>query len=394
VKKRVLVLSSRVPYPLIGGDRVRIYNFSRVLSQEYAVDLLAIDDVGVGEAVLKSLEAVFDNVMLFRTNRARLAANAAAGLLSRHPLQVAGYQLGSVRRWITRHFDQYQLLFCNHIRMAEYVRHLPCAKVLDFHDAISMNYADAISKAKGFWKAFYTLENRRLLPYEIGVLGDFDKSLITAKLDKEHLLRHAGFDADIEVVPMGVSETAFGRPAVREEENWIALSGRMDTYPNEAAAVLFAETVFPGLRKANSSLKFLVVGAYPSRKVRALALIPGVQVTGLVPDPYYYLERAKVVVAPMKLGAGIQNKVLEGMALGKAVVTTPMGAQGVDGEDGQHFVVADDVTAMAEKITWLLDDPVARMRLGQSARELVNAQYTWERIGARLLREVHEVCKP
>lgn len=389
---RILILSSRVPYPLVGGDRNRVHHISKILATKYQVDLLAINEERISRDDLKILDEIFDNLILFDYSLMMLKANAFMKLFSPKPIQVAGYYFGSIQRWINRHFKEYDLIYCNHIRTAEYARRLPCKKVLDFHDAISMNYKDALKKAKGFWKAFYFIEDKRILPYELGILGDFDKYFITSPADKDYLLGNALRHVDIEVIPMGVNEKVLKRAQDPQEENWIAFLGKMNYYANEDAVIYFAKQVFPLLKGRDKRLKFVIIGAYPTRRVQALSKIQGVEVTGFVDDPYKYLEKAKVVVAPMRFGAGIQNKILEAMALRRAVVTTSKGARGIaGGEDGRHFLVADNAEEMAEKIFRLLNDSERRRILGQNARALIEEKYTWDVIGAKLLAEIEKI---
>jgi len=390
--KRILVLSSRIPYPLVGGDRKRVYHISKILATRYHVDLLAINENRAKREELKALDEIFDNLILFDFNLTILKANALKNFFSRKPIQVGGYYFKTVQKWIDKHFKEYDLVYCNHIRTAEYTRRLPCKKVLDFHDAISVNYKDALRKAKGFWKVFYFIEDKGLLPYELEVLQDFDKYFITSQADKDYLLANTSMPADIKVIPMGVDENALRRNQNVEEKNWIVFLGKMNYYPNEDAAVYFARQVFSLLRSKLKDVKFIIVGAYPTRRVQALSKIPGVEITGFVDDPYEYLERAKVVVAPIRLGAGIQNKILEAMALRKPVVTTSKGARGIaGGEDGKHFVVADSPEEMAEKILALLNAPERRRVIGQNARALIEEKYTWDVIGAKLLAEIEKI---
>jgi len=389
--KKILVLSSRIPYPLVGGDRNRIYHMSKILATKYEVDLLAINENRTKREELSTLDQVFSNLILFNFSLMVLKGNAFKKLFSRKPIQVAGYHFKTIQRWINKHFKEYDLIYANHIRTAEYARRLPCKKVLDFHDAISMNYKDALKRARGFWKAFYFIEDKRLLPYELEVLQDFDKYFITSQADKDYLLANASMSADIEVIPMGVNDKALKRDQNVKEENWLAFLGKMNYYPNEDAAIFFANEVFPLLRNKDKSLKFVVIGAHPTRRVQALRKIQGVEVTGFVDDPYKYLEKAKVVVAPMRFGAGVQNKILEAMALRRPVVTTSKGARGIVGEDGKHFVVIDDPQEMANKILELLNDNEKRKVIGENARALIEERYTWDAVGRKLLKETKEL---
>lgn len=392
--KKILVLSSRIPYPLIGGDRNRVYQISKILGTRYQVDLLAINENRTKREELGALDKIFDDLILFNFGLTMLKANAFQKLFSPKPTQVAGYHFKTIQKWIDKHFDEYELVYCNHIRTAEYARRLPCKKVLDFHDAISMNYKDALSRTRGFWRAFYFIEDKRLLPYELGVLQAFDKYFITSQADKDYLLANASMstDIDIKVIPMGVNDKALKRAMnLEKEENWLAFLGKMDYYPNEDAVIYFAEEIFPLLRRKDKDLKFVIIGAYPTGRVRALNEIQGVEVTGFVDDPYEYLEKAKIVVAPMRFGSGIQNKILEAMALRRPVVTTSKGARGIAGEDGEHFVVANKPEEMAEKILELLNAVEERRAIGQNARALIEEKYTWDVIGGKLLKEIEEI---
>jgi sugar transferase (PEP-CTERM/EpsH1 system associated) len=389
--KKVLILSSRVPYPLVGGDRIRVYNMSRIIATKYQADLLAINESGAKREDIKVLEETFNELFLFDFGPMTLKLNALKKLLSRKPIQVEGYYFPAIQKWIDGHWKEYDLIYCNHVRTAEYVRNLPCRKVLDFVDAISMNYKTALSRAKGFWKAFYFIEEKRLLPYELRVLRSFDKSFVTSPVDRRYLLGHASGPASLEVIPNGVNNRAVEWSKSVKEENWISFLGKMDYYPNEDAVIYFAKEVFPLLSKAIHNMKFIIVGAYPTKKVQQLKRIPGVEVTGFVDDPYEYLAKSKVVVAPMRFGAGIQNKILEAMALKKAVVTTSVGAGGVQGEDGSHFVIADTPREMSERILELIRDEHKRIVLGENARVLIEHEYTWNIVGRKLLEELSEV---
>ena len=390
--KKILIISSRVPYPTIGGDRSRVYHIAQVLAGKYRVDLLAVNERKIAREELEPLKGIFNNLILFDFGLGSIKINAGRNILSSRPMQVTGYYFKEIRRWIKQHYKEYQLLYVNHIRMAEYVRGLPCKKVLDFHDAISMNYKDAQKKANRFWRAFYLIEGRKLLPYEVATLRNFDKYFITSKVDRDYLLARAPVHTNIEVIPMGVNQQALERAASGEkEENWLAFLGKMDYQPNEDAALHFAKDIFPLLQQEDKKLKFVIIGAYPTRRVRALARINGIEVTGFVDDPYELLGRAKVVVAPMRFGAGIQNKVLEAMALRKPVVTTSNGAQGIAGRDGRHFIVADSPEETIREVLLLLNDERRRGEIGRNARALIEKEYTWDVVGAKLLQEIEEI---
>ena len=194
------------------------------------------------------------------------------------------------------------------------------------------------------------------------------------------------------VIPNGVKEELFARINKFEgkEEDWLVFLGKMNYAPNVDAVTYFAKKIFPLVRK-KTGVRFLIVGNKPIKEVLNLQKIEGVDVTGFVEDPYEYLEKAKVIVAPLRFSAGIQNKILEAMTLRKSVITTSKGARGITGKDGKHFVVADGETNIATKILELLGDEPKRREIGKNAKKLMEEKYRWSIVGEKLLKEIKDV---
>lgn len=394
MKRRILLLSYRFPYPVTDGSRIRIYNLARILAKKYHTDFLAINEGPVARQYIDQLRSTLGDIKLYPQDTIRFKINTLKGFPSRNPLQVFYYHFPYVQRWIDKHYADYDLVFCFHIRMSRYLRKIADRrKVIDLVDATSMNYREAQRFARGHWRVIYRLESRRLLVYELKMLRMFDKAFITSHHDKAYLEHHAGRSLDnLVVIPNGVREDLFARPPCDDEKDWIVFLGWMGYAPNVDAVVYFAKEIFPLIRK-NVKVKFLIVGGDPTKEVLRLRQNEDIEVTDFVEDPYEYLERAKVVVTPLRFGAGIQNKILEAMALGKAVVTTSRGARGIAGRDGEHFLAADDPKDMAEKVVRLLHDSELRKNIGKNARKLVERKYRWDLIGERLLAEIDEVLR-
>jgi sugar transferase (PEP-CTERM/EpsH1 system associated) len=389
--KKILTISFRAPYPLTGGAKIRIYNIGKILAQRYRVDLLSINEQPVTDEHLRELEKVFDKVIIYSFHPIRFKINALKRLLSRNSLQIYYYHFGKVQKWVDKHYSDYDLIFCFHIRMTRYLRKITDKpKVIDFIDATSINYREAQKRARGMWKFIYPIENRRALAYELKMLREFDKVFITSPYDKAYLDENFGRSNDnLVVIPNGVKEELFTRNNrfEREEENWLVFLGKVNYAPNVDAVIYFAKEIFPLVRE-KVDIKFLIVGTSPTKEVLKLREIKGVEVTGFVEDPYDFLERAKLVVAPLRFSAGIQFKVLEAMALRKALVATPKAVRGIEGEDGKHFIVSESPEGMAAKILELLGDEAKRKRIGENARQLVEQKYRWTIIGEKLLKEV------
>ena len=388
----ILIVSFRVPFPLTDGANIRIYNIGRILAQRHQVDLLAINEGGVASEDIKELEMIFDKVITYPFHPLRFKINALKGLLSRDSLQIYYHHFRKVQRWIDKHYADYDLIFCFHIRMTRYLRKIADRpKVIDFIDATSINYREAQERARGMWKFIYPVENRRALAYELKMLGEFNKAFITSPFDKMYLDENSGHPNDnLIVIPNGVKEELLIRINKGKEEDSLVFLGKMNYAPNVDAVTYFAGEIFPLIRQS-AKVKFLIVGTSPTKEVLKLQKLDGVEVTGFVEDPYQYLERAKLVVVPLRFSAGIQNKALEAMALRKTVVTTSKAARGIVGEDGKHFIVVDDPKEMAKKILELLGDDEKRKIIGDNARALIKEKYTWAVVSKKLLKEIEEI---
>jgi polysaccharide biosynthesis protein PslH len=365
---------------------------AKILSKHHSVDLLTVVENRKEEKHSADLRTIFDQVICFRHSKAREYFGAWKILFSPRPLQVGYFHSRKMASWIATHHRRYDLLYCSTVRSAEYVKTLKTAKVIDFVDAISLNYREAVKYTRGFWKAVYTIEMRRLPDYERHLADHFDMSFITARKDRDHI--HSGGRPGRLVVPNGVKTDLLKRSCGESEDHRIAFLGKLDYRPNEDACIFFVRDVFPRIRKAVPGLEFDIVGMNATKKIRNLQKHTGVNVTGSVDDPYRYLERSKIVIAPIRFGAGIQNKILEAMALGKAVLTTPVGAGGISGAmDGEHLIIADHngPEEMAGKIIRLLGDDAARRRIGVAARELISKNYTWAHAEKLLLGSLSSI---
>jgi sugar transferase (PEP-CTERM/EpsH1 system associated) len=390
---RILVLCSRTPYPLTGGAKLRLFNTAKILSKDHTVDLLIVDEAPIEQDRIDALQQEFNDVTLFSYPSYRFQLNTLPGVLSRRPLQTFYYSFEDVQRWTENHIDQYDLLYCNHVRTAEYARGFETPKVVDLVDAISRNYAEADKNASGLWRAIYPIESKRLLRYERQTVSAFDHSFIITDADKQYIEGNDGVLSSLSVVPNGVRPEILDRQSFDPAEckRQLVFLGKMDYSPNVDAATHFAEDIFPLVRQRYPEVEFVVVGIDPTKEVRQLADRPNIHVTGFVDDPIEYLNRARIVVAPMRTGAGLQNKVLESMGLGKPVVTTTLGAEGIDANDGEHLLTADTPATFSEAITSLLEDEDECERIGTQARQLVEREYSWPSIESQLLDPIEAI---
>lgn len=221
--------------------------------------------------------------------------------------------------------------------------------------------------------------------YERSLIGRTRLQIVNSPMDKEAL----GGDPSIHVVPNGVEIENYDYPESRKWSQDIVLSGSMFYFPNADAAVFFANEIFPMVRDKFPSSRFVIVGARPTREVLRLRRIPGVIVTGGVPNVRPYIENAAVAVSPTRSGGGMQIKILEAMALGTPVVATRKALGGARVEPERHLLVADTAEEFARDVIRLLQDQALARRIRREARSLVEERFTWKR-SAGMVAELYE----
>jgi sugar transferase (PEP-CTERM/EpsH1 system associated) len=376
---RLLCLCVRPPHPPTDGGRLRVFNTARLLAERNTVDLLVVE----GGEIPPMLTETFSNVVSFSHDRTEYWHNAVSGAVGLGPIRPSYYFFDDVDAWLDGAVDRYDALFCSYVNVAEYARGRPVPKIIDFVDCLSQNYLTRATGTRWFdlRRLVYRWEGRALSRYERTVLAEFDHAFATTPRDAESITGDTG--TEVAVLPNGVDER-FLTAAPSTEREWIVFLGRMDYHPNVDAAHYFATQVFPEVRAKRPDAEFVVVGDSPTERIRDLERLEGVRVTGFVERPEEYLGQATVVVAPMRFGTGIQNKVLEGMAVGKPVVTTPLGADGIQAMPGTHLLVAETAEELASTVLDLFENRERRHRIGAAARERIRNHYTWEAVGERL----------
>jgi len=260
-------------------------------------------------------------------------------------------------------------------------------KVIDLIDALSLNWHRRARQEPIPLAWIADLEAKRLRRYERTLDRQFDRLIVSSPVDREFI----GPYENLHVVPNGVDIERFPFVEDGRQPYTIIFSGRIGYFPNAEAAVWFATQVFPVVRQQVPGARFVIVGADPPWRVKLLTRLPGVEVTGYVPDLGGFLTRAAVAVAPMQAGSGIQNKVLEAMASGTPVVATSYALGGIEAQDSEHLLVARGGGTFARKVIKLLNDRPLAHRLARNARRLVEERYTWER-SVDALEEVYKLA--
>jgi glycosyltransferase involved in cell wall biosynthesis len=321
--------------------------------------------------------------------------STAATLAGRAPMQVQYFRSPEMRARIAELAarERYDVVYTHLIRMSEYTRHLDVPKALGLQVSQALNLSRMAEHVKDpFRKLFYRLEAEKARVYEARVAADFDRVFLCGRSDVEAIERTAPVPNAV-VNPHGQDVPPRERVrAARRDPKAIVITGVMSTYTNVDAACWFARDVFPVIEREIPGARFWIVGRNPQRAVQALARPPSVEVTGEVPDVYDWLLRASVAVAPLRIGAGMQNKIVQAMACELPLVTTKVANEGIGAVPDEHLLVREDAASMAAAVVELLRDPARAHELGRAARAYVEASWTWEALFERQERVLAEIA--
>jgi sugar transferase (PEP-CTERM/EpsH1 system associated) len=388
----LLFLAHRLPYPPTKGDKVRSHHLLRHLAQRYRVVLGSFIDDPLDWQHVEKLGALCAEVHIEPIVRWSRPIRCAGALLTGEALTLPYFHSNALDEWVKDivRRERIERAFVFSSPMAQYVLDLPRMRsIVDFVDLDSAKWGDYARRRPWPISALYQLEAQRLLAFEKHVAARVETSLFVTREEARLLSAVAPECANrITAIENGVDSEHFS-PAHGFEspfpasEHAIVFTGTMDYWPNVDAVVWFAREVLPRLRQHDASARFHVVGMNPHRTVRALASDAAVNVTGRVDDVRPYLRHARAVVAPLRVARGIQNKVLEAMAMARPVVATSAAAAALTARPGVDLEVADDAAAFAAKVLAVVD-PAAGERMGQRARARILADYAWTSRFARL----------
>jgi glycosyltransferase involved in cell wall biosynthesis len=388
--KSILFLTSRLPYPPIGGDRLKSYWLLKILTKHYRVHLVSIAEQEVPDEFYEWAKEIGLSFKIFQKTKHQFFFSSLKGLVNKLPLQVNYYYFTDVQHYVNEIYQSYDLLFSVLIRTARYVINKEKPKILEITDSIGLNYTR--SKRKTYsakWKILYTIEGQRLLNFERHCIEKFDKTLFVNRIEREFFkLPHK-----TEWLPNGVDENLLTYEKQDDKyRNYVAFFGKMNAQPNVDAVLWFTKNVLPYL---NKNIRFIIVGAYPTKDIKNLTKkYKNVEITGFTEDPYIILKSSLCVVSPMQTGGGIQNKILESMALGNVNIVSSLAKKAIVGaEHKKHLFVCDDPREIATIINQIYVDPLQFETLKRNAREFIRRNYTWSVYEKRLLEIINNVLK-
>ena len=381
----ILYLAHRIPYPPDKGDKLRAFRQLEHLAGRHQVWCACFADTPGDAQFTAHLKAFCQEVAVIRLSRTRAMVRGLVGLARGRTLTESFYShskmSGILHRWSRSTTFDAVVAFSS--SMAPYALQVPGGRhVLDLCDLDSRKWSDYAESSRGPARWLYRLEGRRLAVRERAWIEAFDAAILVTAAEVEALdgpvtpgkLHVVGNGVSLPRLNRAESETADddSPPAI------VGFVGVMDYRPNVDAVEWFVGRCWGRIRAACPGAVFRIIGRSPTRRVRRLAAVPGVEVVGAVEDAMSEVRKLRVSVAPMRIARGLQNKVLEAMAARKPVVLTTRAAEGIRGRHGDEYLVADTPPELIRSVVRLLCDPSARARLGQTARRFVAMKHCWQ----------------
>lgn len=387
MKEKLLMLCYRAPYPLKSGSEIRMYQFIEVLSKYYEITLLYLQEQPM-EDNMQPLYEKCSMVCGFRVNKVKRCVQAVRDyLFLGQPLQAGYFYSSKLQHFVDEHESEYKNILCMHVRTIQYMfrgkkKDLDKKNLyFDGIDAITMNYYNSYQTSSGIRRLVNGMEYRRMAKYEKMVYGKVKNSILISQRDRSYIVDVLGVSCNPAVIYNYAIDYGY-LPKVTKKKCTLAFMGKLDYAPNVDAVCHFADTVFIELRKRYPSLQLQLIGGSPAQEVRKRAQHDGIELMGFVDNPAKLLQEATLVIAPMISGSGLQNKIVQAMYLGCTVVTTPVGADGLNGVTDKELVIAEDDSQLLEKLTYFLDEKACEERawIGRNGREYIRKNYSYEKI--------------
>jgi sugar transferase (PEP-CTERM/EpsH1 system associated) len=382
----LLYLAHRLPYPPNKGDKIRSFNVLRRLAQRYRVFLGCFVDAADDMAQVPRLARWCADVCAVPLDPRLARARALAGFVSGEALTLPYYRSARLQAWVQRVIAREAIAKAVAFSspMAQYVEQLPGVRTLvDLVDVDSAKWTAYADEHRWPLSAVYRREGRRLLAFERRAVARSAAAVLVTRAEVQLFEQLAPECAGrVYAIENGVDTEYFAPRAELPSpyaagEVPVVFTGAMDYWPNVDAVTWFAREVLPRLAERRPQLRFYVVGMNPAPAVRALACDARVVVTGTVDDVRPYLQHAAAVVAPLRIARGVQNKVLEAMAMARPVVVSAAAADGIAAEPGVDFACAADAAGFVERTLAVLDAATGRA-MGERARTRIRAGYAWE----------------
>jgi sugar transferase (PEP-CTERM/EpsH1 system associated) len=382
-RKKILVVLSRIPYPLDKGDKLRAFHQIKSLSEQHEVHLFAVNDTKIHPQALEVLNQYCKTICIASISKFEIGVNLLFAFIGNKPFQVYYFHHRSAQKKFDVFYQQVNpdAIYCQLIRTAEYAKHINrVPKTIDYQDAFAKGMERRMKNAPFYLKPFFRSEFLRLRQYEHIIFHYFERHTIISEQDKNFIIHEE--NNKIEVIPNGV-DLDYYAPQKKEKDFDLVFTGNMSYPPNINCAQFIVNEVMPlvWLRKPNTNI--LISGTSPVKEVMSLAS-EKVKVSGWIDDIRESYARSKIFIAPMQIGTGLQNKLLEAMAMQLPCITSPLANAPLGAKSGEEILVGENKETIAELILSLIDDHDKIKGLATKGRLFVAQNYSWKKHNLKL----------
>jgi len=393
----ILIVTTRLPYPMISGAKIRAFHILKALAERHKVTLISFYGsqteerhfdiyASLGVRLIPILNPTIDRPVGFKA--------LFRSLLSGLPLTVSKYSHFAMAEAIAENSRTADVIHCEHMHMAEYLLGIHGKpNVLDAHNVeTQIAYRYSRCESNMLKKLVLFLNYRAMRSYEKKVCAGCDMTLSVSLEDQQVLKSEFGAGC-VRLLENGVDVDYFSpvNMNLQDHPKKLVFVGAMDWLPNSDGIKYFVKDIFPIIRQDYPGIKLDVVGKDPPRDIRQLSDIYGIKVTGTVDDVRPYVHDSHIYVVPLRFGGGSRLKILEAFSMGKPVVSTTLGCEGIECVNGKHLLVADNPADFAASVVRLLKDPELCCRLTSNARTLAVNTYSWDVICKKLLNYYGEL---
>jgi len=376
---KIFFLTPRVPYPIDKGDKLRAFYQIKYLSKNHQIYLFALDENCSYSPINDPLLELCNEVQVIKLTRVQIIINLLFGLFRSIPLQTSYYYSKKIKDEIDDAIKQFKpdLIYCQLIRSAEYVREInSITKIIDYVDVISKGLSRRAEKSNMFLKLLLRFEYKRAVKYEKLVYDQFDKSIIITEEDR-NLLPFVERN-NVNIIPNGI-DTEYYAPIIYEKKYDLFFSGNLRYPPNINSAKYIVHEILPLVKKEIPHIKVLIAGAAPNNFMFSLQS-ESVDIKGWIDDVRDYYKTAKIFVAPMQIGTGLQNKLLQAMAMKLPCVTSDLTRKGIAAREKNILLVAETPAEYTNMIIKLLKDEKYADDVANRGYDYIKATFDWVKI--------------
>lgn len=374
---KIGVLLSRFPYPLEKGDKLRAYYQLKELAKNNEIYLCALCTKKISQKDIAAIEPYCKDLKIVRLSKIEIALNMIYSLIfSKLPMQVAYFFNRKFKASIQHFFQSNKVdhIYCQLIRTSEYLKDYKyCSKTIDYMDALSQGMERRIAKAPFYLKPFVKMEAMRLKRYEHFIFEAFNQKVIISEQDRESIV-HAK-NHEIHIIRNGVDQEYY-KPQEKEKVYDLLFTGNMSYPPNIDGVEFLVNKVMPLIWEIKPNVKLVIAGANPSQRVLKLEQ-DKVIITGWVDDIRDYYAKSHIFIAPMQIGSGLQNKLLEAMAMQIPCITSPLANNALKAIDRESILIGNDPESYKNHIIELLDNPRFARQIAKNGRAFVSKNFDW-----------------